>query len=224
MARPRKRLNAAPSGPGGDHETGGSRKRTLVISLLALGAGAVTIGNFTGAGSSQSDTRTYRDVRQCEADRLLPAAECATQFQQAKQAHERAAPAFANRADCEKEYGANNCAQPTTNPSRQNSYLPLMAAYLIGRRATGGYQAAPMLRRPGDPADEYRISAAFPAPMSTSSGSSSSTRSFNSGSRIFTSGSRSSTSRGGLSTSRTSTSRTSTSRGGFGASSRSGGS
>lgn len=219
MARPRKRMKIHPTSANASDDAGGSRKRTLVISLLALGAGAVTIGNFTGSGSSSSDTRTYRSIGQCEADRLLTAAECATQFQQAKQAHERAAPAFANRADCEKEFGANNCAQPTTNPARQTSYLPIMAAYLIGRRAAGGYQAAPMFRRPGDPAGEYRISAAFPAPVSTSSGPSQSSRSFSSGSRVYTSGSRTSTSRSGLSTSRTSTSR-----GGFGASSRSGGS
>jgi len=223
MAPPRRRISMNASPQGGAGEGDSNRKRTLVISLLAFGAGAVTIGGLTGTGSSnRSETRTYRSVSQCEADKLLTPEECATNFQQARAAHESAAPAFTNRNDCEREYGAGNCAVPSS--TRTSSYIPLMTAYLIGRRAGGGYQSAPMYRRPTDPANEYRLSAGFPAPLpttSTSSGTrySSSSSSFRSGSRIFTSGNRTSTSRSGITSSRSSTSR-----GGFGTSARSSGS
>lgn len=229
MAPPRRRIsmNASPDGDGA------SRKRTLVISLLALGAGAVSVGNFTGAGSGpRTDTRTYKNITECEAERLLTPAECVTNFQQARMSHEKAAPVFAQQNDCEKEFGAGQCARPS-DPSRANTWIPAMAAYLVGRRAAGGYQAAPMFRRPGDPRDEYRLTAGFPAPLpgatsgqgSTTSSRSSfgsrstSSSSYRTGSTIFTSGRNASPSRSGISTSRSSTSR-----GGFGSSGRSGGS
>jgi len=227
MAPPRQRIsmNAAPDGDGA------SRKRTLVVSLLALGAGAVTIGNFTGAGTGpRTDTRTYRSITECEADRLLSSAECVTNFQQARASHERSAPVYAQQNDCEKEFGPGQCVRPS-DPARASTWIPVMAAYLVGRRAAGGYQAAPMFRRPGDPRDEYRLSAGFPAPLlgaTTGSGSSgrssfgTSSRSpsyYRSGSTIFTSGRNASPSRSGISSSRSSTSR-----GGFGSSGRSGGS
>jgi uncharacterized protein YgiB involved in biofilm formation len=220
MKPPRKRINASP-----ESEQGGGRKRTMVITLLALGAGAVTVGNLTGAGSTRgTDQRTYRSVAQCEEEKLLSPQECVANFVQARQMHERAAPAFNSRTDCEREYGPGMCVPPSSESGRTNTYIPLMAAYLIGRRAAGGYQPAPMYRRPGDPQDEYRLTTGFAAPLPSSSTGSTSTRSFNSGSRVYTRGTNTSTSRGGLSSTRSSTTRTTTSRGGFGSSARSSGS
>ncbi len=198
-----------PPGPETPPPPGG-RKRTIAITLLAVGAGAVTIGAFSGLGSSSGDAqRTYKDIASCEAEKIIPADECRRNFTQAWSAHERSFQPYQSRDVCEKDYGAGNCTSPTT-AGQASLFIPLMAGYMIAQRA-GAYQAAPLYRRPGDPDGEFRQSAAFPfAASSSSSSSSSSSRGFSSSST-------------GSSSTRTTTGTTSgfttTSRGGFGGSS-----
>lgn len=213
------RKGSQPSAP--PPEPADGRKRTVAITLLALGAGAVTIGVFSGRGSSNS-LRTYRDVASCEAGRPDSSVNCRENFTQALNSHERSAPGFNSREACEKDYGQGNCVQPSSTSGRSNVFIPAMAGFLLGQRASGGFQAAPLYRRPGDPEGEFRQSAAFPFPTTSSSSSSSS--SGRGGSSFF--GSSSSSSSSSTTTSRPSTSSssmgvTTTSRGGFGASGRS---
>lgn len=212
MKPPRRPPPARPRRP----QAGEDRKRTMAITLLALGAGAVTIGAFTGLGSSSRDRlRVFGSVASCEADGQIPAAECAAQYQQALSAHERSAPAFATRENCENEYGAGNCVNPSAASGRPSMFIPMMNGYLMARRATGGFQAAPLYRRPADPAGEFRQSAAFPFPITQPSSTTSSRSSFRPG---FSTSSPSAT----RSTTRSSSGiTTSSSRGGFGASARS---
>ena len=212
----RKLPASSPSpGPG---DSGDGRKRTIAITLLALGAGAVTIGTFSGAGTGSRDRpRTYKDVATCEAEKIIPSNECRQNFMQAISSHERSAPGFAAREACEKEYGASNCLNPSQASGRASLFIPIMAGYLIGQRAGGGFQSAPLYRRPGDPADEYRQSAAFPYAASSGSSSSSGSRS---GSWAW-GGSSSGSSSGSAAPASSSSSSavTTTSRGGFGSSS-----
>ena len=134
--------SAPPSSPG---ESGDGRKRTVAMTLLALGAGAVTIGAFSGAGTGSRDRpRTYKDPASCEAEHIVPSNECRQNFMQAVSSHERSAPGFAAREACEKEYGAGNCVNPSAGSGRASLFIPVMAGYLIGQRAGGGFQAAPL--------------------------------------------------------------------------------
>jgi uncharacterized protein YgiB involved in biofilm formation len=199
---------------------GGGRKRTIAITLLALGAGAVTIGALT-TGSDRNRTRHYTDVASCEKDNLISSTECQDNFKQALSSHERNAPAYQSREACEKEFGAGSCTNPSASSGRPSAFIPLMAGYLLAQRASGGFQSAPLYRRPGDPQGEFRQTAAFPFPITppaSSTSSSSSSRGF------FGSSSGSSSSPSSSTTSRpssTSSGITSTSRGGFGSSARS---
>ena len=206
-------------------DTADKRKRTIAITLLALGAGAVTIGAFSGAGTGSGNRpRTFKDVTECEADKSITSVDCSSNFKQALSAHERSAPAHQSREGCEREYGAGNCTNPSAGSGRSSMFIPVMAGYMLGRQAAGGFQAAPLYRRPGDPQGEFRQSAAFPNPMSSGSSSS-----YSSGSRSGFWDSRSSSSTSPpASTSTTQRPATGspgmaipgTSRGGFGASSR----
>lgn len=199
---------SAPSSPPDN------RKRTVAITLLAVGAGAVTIGALSGVGSSGNRTRTFPDVATCEAQKQDTSINCGYEFNSSYNLHERNAPTYPSRQACETEFGANNCTQPSSASGRAQYFIPAMAAFMIGPRSTGGFQSAPLYRSPRDPANEFRQSAAFPYPVTYSSSSSSS-----SSGRSFWNSSGSSTS-SPTTTSRSSTSSpvTTTSRGGFGSS------
>lgn len=193
-------------------EPKGGRKRTLVVSLLALGAGAAGAGAYLGSGS-ETDTgnRIFTSQQQCERDSAVPAEECRKQFVAAKQAHENAAPLFPSREACETEYGDGKCANPSSG-SRTSYFIPAMTGYMMGRAAGGGYQAAPLYQRRGDPPGQYRQMAAFPLAQP---GAAPASRTGSSGSAF-----RTRTYRTNPGSSRVYTPSRSVSRGGFGSSSR----
>ena len=99
--------------PGEDAPASG-RKRTVAISLLALGAGAVTIGVYSGGAGSGN--RTFQSVESCEAERKDNSYDCKNNFTQALNSHERSAPAFANREACEKQVEWSMAMVTSLNP------------------------------------------------------------------------------------------------------------
>lgn len=172
MAKDRQRRPRPASQP-----DGGNRKRTLIVSLLALGAGAAGVGMLMDSSSeSATDNRIFTSVDQCQRDSAIPSEECGRQFAQAKQAHEKAAPLYPSREACEQEYGDAKCTNPSSG-TRTSYYIPMMTGYMMSRAAGGGYQAAPLYQRRGDPPGQYRQTAAFPKPLPGASGNTGTSRS-----------------------------------------------
>lgn len=192
----------------------GDSKRTLVVSLLVLGAGAASVAYYMSRGE-KTDNRIFKSLEQCKKESSYPAGECETQFKAAKAAHEKNAPLFPSKAACEQEF--DKCENPSRETGRSSYFMPAMMGYLIGRHAGRGFQSAPLFRRAGDAAGRYRQMAPFPRPVArTGSGTSSASRASRSAfrSRTWTS----SGSRSSARVYRPSSSRIS--RGGFGRSSR----
>ena len=203
-----------------DENPGGNRKRTLVVSLLALGAGAAGVGGYIASGDDKevAGSRIFVSQEQCQNDKSIPREECGKQFASAIRAHEKAAPLYPSKDACEQEFGDNKCTHPTSSGTRNSYYIPAMTGYMMARSTGGGYQSAPLYRRRNDPPGQYRQMAAFPQPVpGTQPASRTNSRAFRTrtwttrpGSTRVSSPSRSS--------SRSSFGRTS--RGGFGSSSR----
>ena len=213
MARqPRSSSRKNPNNARLEAKSGG-RKRTLVLSLLAVGAGAVTIGSLaTSSDGEKSTNKLFTSLAQCERDSAIPKEECGKQFTAALQAHEKASPKFPSKESCEQEHGAGQCANPSTNTSSvyRSYYIPAMSGYLLGRNAVGGYQAAPLYRKRTDAPGSYRQMAPFPSTGTATRTASRTTRS------AF----RSRTWRSSSGVTRVSSPSRSTYRGGFGRSSR----
>ena len=132
-------------------------KRSSVITLLVLGSGGVFF--YALAGEKRAEDvpeggKTYTSQAQCESAGDLGKEDCAKSWTEARDAHEAKAPKFTSIADCEKDYGAGNCAAPHAGGT--GVFLPAMAAFMIGRAwGAQGYQAAPLLRRPQDQPGQY---------------------------------------------------------------------
>ncbi|MBK9083000.1 MAG: DUF1190 domain-containing protein [Rhizobiales bacterium] len=155
----------------------------------------------------------------CSASGVVPPADCATTWNEARKAHEAHAPTFSTQSACESEFGFGKCGPPSTaGVGAASVFIPLMAGYALSRMGTG-YRAQSLYQRREDQEGQYRVSGFVTPPSTGSSGSSSSSSS--GGSRWSSSSSSSNWSRSsGPTVSRTG-SQSAISRGGFGSTSRS---
>lgn len=136
----------------------------LLASVAALALAAC---------DSQNDVASefIRDEAQC-ASQSDPSA-CRQALADARTAHQRTAPAFANQAACEERFGAANCqlvtdirptaeqlaaavpegvaataeaAQQQVQQAGGGFFMPLLAGYMMGRMMGGGMSAQPLYR------------------------------------------------------------------------------
>ncbi|MBX3454963.1 DUF1190 domain-containing protein [Ferrovibrio sp.] len=141
--------------------------RLVLLGSLSLVALAACEENDPLKGAD-----IIRDQKEC-ASRADPDA-CRMALADARQTHVQTAPKFANRQECEAQFGANNCGTPeqvlrfgdeanpqtagaSPAPANQQQaqqgggsvFMPLMMGYMMGRMmggAGGPWAAQPMYR------------------------------------------------------------------------------
>ena len=154
-------------------EQHGTRKRTLVVSLLAMGAGAVSFGLLMSDDGEKSQNKLFSSQAHCERDSAVPKEECAVQYKAALAAHEKNAPKYPVKVGCELDYGDGQCVVPSSGTHTTGSpiyYAPRMTGYLLGRASSGRYQSAPLYRKRNDPPGQFRQMAPFPQSASNTTG------------------------------------------------------
>lgn len=155
-----------------------SAKRTMALTLLGIGAGALTLyagysawntpgGAPRPAASKKEDPegKVFTSVEQCQQADLVVAVDCALMARQALEAHEKVAVAYDTREACEAENGVGRCANPQTSdePRRRSSFIPVLAGYMLGRAMSGGQvSSTPLYSHPSDPKGTMRYSSAMP--------------------------------------------------------------
>lgn len=125
-------------------------KRSVAVSLVIMGA-----ASLAACQEETVDSAVYYSVDECVSSRTYDAEKCAADFKVAQELHEKVAPAYQTRADCEAEFGAEQCAQATEqHASGGFPFLPLIAGYMIGKQLGGGNAAAvaaqPLYRQAGN--------------------------------------------------------------------------
>lgn len=143
-------------------------KRSRSIRLVLIGSSSL----LALAGCDQSDVMSQsdfvKDEAACEA-KYNPGA-CRQALADARQEHLKTAPAFANREECEAQFGADNCApkseiavpnasgtpnlsapQGSGETQQQASsggswFMPIMMGYMMGRMMGGGMGAQAVYR------------------------------------------------------------------------------
>lgn len=116
-------------------------RRSSRISLVLLAS--VSLVAITACQEEAQET-VFKDKAECVAK--LDTSTCDTVFAQAVETHQKNAPKFMSREDCEQEFGAGTCvtnqefAQRTGSaPAQQNasndggsSFMPFMMGYMVG--------------------------------------------------------------------------------------------
>ena len=124
------------------------RKSSKSLSLVLMGSLTVALG---GCGSEEAteDFRAYQSIDECIKEQIFTQQECSEMAIAAV----RQNPQFADKAECESEFGEGNCTQPqNVQGERQgSSWMPLIAGYMVGRYLGGSGMmqgSQPLYRQP----------------------------------------------------------------------------
>lgn len=121
-------------------------KRSRKITLVLLGG--VASGALAGC-EDPAPTAVYADVPSCIRDGQ-PEGVCRSSFAEAEGQHAAVAPKYASTAECETDFGPEQCRP--VDPAHTNGgvgFMPFFAGYLL---AGGGRVAAQPAYRGYDPA------------------------------------------------------------------------
>jgi len=122
-------------------------KRSTTIALIGLGAGAVTFYALTGEGERTREAHVYETQRDCtlagNATEL-----CQREFAEALAEHQRTAPRYEGRQDCEEQYGQGACE--ARNVGGATVFSPIFAGAMFAAVAAGARNVVtqPVYRAP----------------------------------------------------------------------------
>lgn len=127
-------------------------KRSTAITLLGAGVAAWAGINYFSDDSVSA--AAYENVQQCAADGR-PREACERAFAQANEEHQKSAPHYARREDCEAEFGSGACSTLPGAPggSAGSFFVPAMAGFLLANALNSGYAAQPLYRPCSDAND-----------------------------------------------------------------------
>lgn len=144
------------------------KKRTKSLSLVLMGSLTVGLGGCASDDVAE-EFKAYGTVDECVKEQIFTAQECRDMAVAAVAQN----PKFADKAECEREFGEGNCQtyeqKDQTAQSGGSSWMPLIAGYMMGRYLGGGgfmQGAQPLYNQPGagdkaSPAGAGRTSGGF---------------------------------------------------------------
>ncbi|MDX5405981.1 MAG: DUF1190 domain-containing protein [Chromatiaceae bacterium] len=127
------------------------RSKTARLIMMVPAAGLV----LAGCGEKPVEVQVFNTPDECAAY-YNPPAECQAAFAEAKALHPQVAPRYANRQECETDFGVGQCesapvvAANSTEPVQQQSqassgfFMPMMMGFMAGQMLNrGGMAGAP---------------------------------------------------------------------------------
>ncbi|QCZ92949.1 DUF1190 family protein [Salinimonas iocasae] len=103
-------------------------RKSLAVKPLAVGVA----GMFLSACSdNRQPADIYTSVDDCTSDNPDAADECQAAYQQAIDEAARTSPKFSSVADCEYEFGPNQCRQIATDNG--SFFMPFMAGFMVSQ-------------------------------------------------------------------------------------------
>lgn len=163
-----------PAPKGGSVTRESDKSKTIILAVAGL-AGVGIFGYMAlGAQKTSNGPMVYSGPAACASAKLVPARTCESEWAAAQSLHARLAPAYSSLAGCEAVHGPGKCAHPATpgDPLRASTYIPAMAAYVLGKdSATNSYKAAPLHQVAADGSGKYRVSEGKPGQTDGAEGS-----------------------------------------------------
>ncbi|WP_375462418.1 DUF1190 domain-containing protein [uncultured Methylobacterium sp.] len=114
------------------------RKRSTTVTLvLVAGAGATALAlGRCDPSQREEDVLVYLNPDACIAGGIRTEPECRSAYAGARAAYPEAAPRYESEAGCEAHHGAGHCLTGSVvAESATGRFVPILAGYVIGRRA-----------------------------------------------------------------------------------------
>lgn len=131
-------------------------KRSKKAALIMMVPTATLL--FASCAEQEQPALVFNNPQECKAAGLSSAEECEAEFAAAAALHPEVAPKYANRAECEADFGAEGCeAGPQEQARSGGFFMPFMTGYLIGNmlnRNSGnrsGMVSQPLYKASSDP-------------------------------------------------------------------------
>ncbi|MES2626875.1 MAG: DUF1190 domain-containing protein [Pseudomonadota bacterium] len=106
-------------------------KRSKKAALVLMVPAATLL--FASCAQQNESALVFNDPNECTAADPSSAAECNAEFQAAQAIHPEVAPKYANRAECEADFGAEKCeAARPEYASSGGFFMPMMMGYMMG--------------------------------------------------------------------------------------------
>lgn len=115
-------------------------KRSVAVTLAVMGTAALA-----GCGDHKIETAVYRSVDECVAGGFSRQ-RCTSDYELAFAEHQKNAPAYKSKEDCEAEFGMGKCETSTpSHATGSGSFVPFMLGYMLGgsSSASSSSQLAP---------------------------------------------------------------------------------
>jgi uncharacterized protein YgiB involved in biofilm formation len=141
-------------------------KRSRSIQLVLMGTVPLLLSACDGPSAAQApqqSTLAYQGLKQCISDGKVSADICEKAYADAVQAQYRDGPRYSSLADCQAQFGYDQCHPVQT--ASGSWFMPALAGFMIGRSfgsnhyypgygpAYGGGYGAPLYRSRGDRAE-----------------------------------------------------------------------
>ena len=127
------------------------RSKTARLIMMVPAAGLV----LAGCGEKPVEVQVFNTPDECAAY-YNPPAECKAAFAEAKALHPQVAPRYANKQECETDFGIGQCesapvvaansTEPVPQQNQQSSgfFMPMMMGFMAGQMLNrGGMASAP---------------------------------------------------------------------------------
>jgi len=127
-------------------------KRSHAIRLVLMGTAALSLAACDD--NDKIEVGVFETVEQCTVTGQYSQSQCEQAVTTARVEHQKVAPRFANRQECEAEFGDAKCTPAPENTSAQASsngggwFMPVMMGYMMGRMMGGGGMMGQPLYRP----------------------------------------------------------------------------
>jgi uncharacterized protein YgiB involved in biofilm formation len=124
-------------------------KKSHSIRLALLGGASMALVACDDGGLPPKDARFYPTVNACAAE--LGAKPCEEAKAAADRTQTAEAPRFAQKQQCEQEFGVGNC-ESRQEASGGSLFMPLMMGYMVGNMMGGNRFSQPVYRGPDNTA------------------------------------------------------------------------
>ena len=126
-----------------------SFKRSRKAALIFMVPAATLV--LQGCGAEKAvEAQVFNTPDECAAF-YNPPAQCQAAFAEAQALHPQVAPKYANKQECEADFGPGQCETAPQQHAQGSFFMPMMMGFLAGQMLNRGGQAAPQKSVPTQP-------------------------------------------------------------------------